>query len=163
MAKKSMNYTELIDSIKKNVYNNKNREITGDRLQNQLTNMVSWAQDTKLDSATDYSSLPTEDKTVLGSISEIYSKLENSGSISVIDELPAEGKSGIIYVVNSKNATDNNKKDEYIWVDGRFEPIGQGIDSTVVATDPLSEDDILGITKLDTNIILKQRTKLYKK
>ena len=158
-----MNYTELIDSIKKNVYNNKNREITGDRLQNQLTNMVSWTQDTKLDSTTDYSSLPTEDKTVLGSISEIYSKLESSGSISVIDELPAEGQLGIIYVVNSKNATEDNKKDEYIWVDGRFEPIGQGADITA-ATDPLSEDDILGIAKLDNTVkLVRQGSKLYKK
>lgn len=159
-----MNYTELIDSIKRNVYNNKNREITGDRLQNQLTNMVSWTQDTKLDSTTDYSLLPTEDKTVLGSISEIYSKLESSGSISVIDELPAEGKPGIIYVVNSKNATKDNKKDEYIWVDGRFEPIGQGADMTTAATDPLSEDDILGIAKLDNTVkLVRQGSKLYKK
>lgn len=44
--------------------------------------------------------------------------------IQVVDELPATGKSNVIYLVPKEKAQANNAKDEYLWTGTAFEKIG---------------------------------------
>lgn len=64
-----------------------------------------------------------------GNIAEaLFQALEALGSTEfinyqVVDSLPSSGEVGTIYFVSS-NRTDNDRYDEYIWHNGRFEKIG---------------------------------------
>lgn len=56
-------------------------------------------------------------------IQEAVSKLQGV-SLSVVDRLPDSGEDRVIYLVPAANSTDQNAKDEYLWVDGKWEKIG---------------------------------------
>lgn len=45
-------------------------------------------------------------------------------SIEIVNELPSEGASNIIYFVPIENASEPNLYAEYVWINGKFEPIG---------------------------------------
>lgn len=63
------------------------------------------------------------------------------GSLEIesVAVLPTTGKSGVIYLVPSPKPGDKNLKDEYLWIDGKWELIG----STAV--------DLSGYVKNDAN------------
>lgn len=138
--------SSLVNNVKRNIKNNFDGKITGQVMQTQLIQIIDKLNDTKLDSKSTIEDLETNDKTIIGAINELY-KNETSGINSeIVDELPDEGKSGTIYIVPSKNPTQDNNFDEYIWVDGKWEGIGgQAISGTI---DTLTETDIKNITTL---------------
>lgn len=51
-------------------------------------------------------------------------KALNSLSIEVVTALPATGKTGIIYLAPNPKSGAGNLKSEYMWIDGKFELIG---------------------------------------
>lgn len=56
-------------------------------------------------------------------------------SYEVVDTLPATGEPGIVYFVRVSTKKNQNKSDEYLWVNGDFEKIGStDIDLSYVQT-----------------------------
>lgn len=43
----------------------------------------------------------------------------------VVASLPSEGEDDIIYLVPASDPTDQNVKDEYMWIEGKWEKIGR--------------------------------------
>lgn len=71
--------------------------------------------------------LYTDAKTIVGAINELESEvniLKQKGIYKVLEELPQEGQTNIIYLVPRQNALDKNIKDEYMWIDGKWESVG---------------------------------------
>lgn len=71
--------------------------------------------------------LDTDAKTIVGAINELESDvniLKQKGIYKVLEELPQEGQVNIIYLVPRQDALDKNIKDEYMWIDGRWESVG---------------------------------------
>jgi hypothetical protein len=50
--------------------------------------------------------------------------LKQKGIYKVLEELPQEGQVNIIYLVPRQDALDKNIKDEYMWIDGKWESVG---------------------------------------
>lgn len=48
-------------------------------------------------------------------------------STQIVSELPSIGSSGVIYLIPAISQTENNKYDEYIFVNGSFELLGSSI------------------------------------
>lgn len=70
--------------------------------------------------------------------SEINTKLDSLVGFSavMVEELPKEGKDGIIYLILSEEGEDKNIYDEYIWFNNDFEKIGDtnvGVDMSAYA------------------------------
>lgn len=59
----------------------------------------------------------------LTAIEDIIGDLE-SISIEVVQSLPQTGESGVIYLVPKQDSSQNDTKDEYIWVGNTWEKIG---------------------------------------
>ena len=57
-------------------------------------------------------------------IEQDVSILKQKGIYKVLEELPQEGQVNIIYLVPRQDALDKNIKDEYMWIDGRWESVG---------------------------------------
>ena len=57
-------------------------------------------------------------------IEQDVSILKQKGIYKVLEELPQEGQVNIIYLVPRQNALDKNIKDEYMWIDGKWESVG---------------------------------------
>jgi hypothetical protein len=57
-------------------------------------------------------------------IEQDVSILKQKGIYKVLEELPQEGQVNIIYLVPRQDALDKNIKDEYMWIDGKWESVG---------------------------------------
>lgn len=57
-------------------------------------------------------------------IEQDVSTLKQKGIYKVLEELPQEGQVNIIYLVPRQDALDKNIKDEYMWIDGKWESVG---------------------------------------
>lgn len=57
-------------------------------------------------------------------IEQDVSILKQKGIYKVVEELPQEGQVNIIYLVPRQDALDKNIKDEYMWIDGKWESVG---------------------------------------
>lgn len=57
-------------------------------------------------------------------IEQDVSILKQKGIYKVLEELPQEGQVNIIYLIPRQNALDKNIKDEYMWIDGKWESVG---------------------------------------
>lgn len=71
--------------------------------------------------------LATNAKTIVGAINELESDvsiLKQKGIYKVLEELPQEGQVNIIYLVPRQDTLDKNIKDEYMWIDGKWESVG---------------------------------------
>lgn len=67
-------------------------------------------------------------------------------SYEVVDTLPATGEPGIVYFVRVSTKKNQNKSDEYLWVNGDFEKIGStDIDLSSYATKKELTDAIAAI------------------
>lgn len=67
----------------------------------------------------------------------------------IVESLPATGKKGIIYLVAHSHA-DGDSYDEYIWVNDKFEKIGN---TDVDLSGYLKESDIATITNAEIDAI----------
>ena len=71
----------------------------------------------------------------------------------MVDELPAEGQKGKIYLVPNQSA-GSNIKDEYIWIqdgaNGRFEKIGS---TDVDLTDYWNDTNLVAITTAEIDAL----------
>lgn len=65
-------------------------------------------------------------------------------SLEKVDALPETGKQNTIYLVPSASQTAQNAFDEYLYVNGKWEPIGT---TTVDLTGYLKEEQIVPITE----------------
>ena len=78
--------------------------------------------------------LLTVDKTIRGAINEVLNKaidnaedisiLQQKGIYKVVSSLPEKGNANIIYLTPTKGLADKNIKDEFMWIDGKWELIG---------------------------------------
>jgi hypothetical protein len=66
----------------------------------------------------------TEYKSFAVKVEEDIFILKNKNIYKVANTLPKDGEPNVIYLVPSTNGKDSNVKDEYIWVDGKWEMIG---------------------------------------
>lgn len=57
-------------------------------------------------------------------IEQDVSILKQKGIYKVLEELPTEGDANVIYLIPRKDSVDKNIKDEYMWIDGRWESVG---------------------------------------
>lgn len=65
------------------------------------------------------------------SLGDLVLEIENSvailkqkGIYKIVEVLPEEGDANIIYLVPRQDALDKNIKDEYMWIDGKWESVG---------------------------------------
>lgn len=73
-------------------------------------------------------------------------------SISVVDSLPEKGQEKVIYFVPSKTSAEKNVKDEYMWVDGKYELIGS---TAIDLANYWSKNDLTVMTAEELQEILK--------
>lgn len=73
-------------------------------------------------------------------------------SIAVEDELPQTGEEKVIYFIPSTTSTEKNIKDEYMWVDGKYELIGS---TAIDLTQYWSKDELKIMTSEELQEILK--------
>ena len=57
-------------------------------------------------------------------IEQDVSILKQKGIYKVLEELPTEGDANVIYLIPRKDSVDKNIKDEYMWIDGKWESVG---------------------------------------
>lgn len=77
---------------------------------------------------------------------EILSKFSDLNSVSLkpVDELPEAGEENVIYLVKNEATEGDNLHDEYVYVDGKWEPIGS---TAVDLTGYIKEDQLVSITE----------------
>lgn len=84
-------------------------------------------------------------------IAEAISKASEI-TISVVDALPEQGQEKVIYFVPSKTSFEKNVKDEYMWIDGKYELIGS---TAIDLANYWSKDDLTVMTAEELQEILK--------
>lgn len=57
-------------------------------------------------------------------IEQDVSILKQKGIYKVLEELPTEGDANVIYLIPRKDSVDKNIKDEYMWIEGKWESVG---------------------------------------
>ena len=67
-----------------------------------------------------------------------------------VDALPEPGKANVIYLVPN-NSTGNNVKDEYMWIDGKWELLGS---TAVNLAAYWAKDDLAVLTAEELKAIL---------
>ena len=72
-------------------------------------------------------------------------------TVSVEDKLPDTGVEKVIYLVPSATSTEKNVKDEYLWVDGRWELVGS---TAVDLTGYWSKEDLTAMTSEELQEII---------
>lgn len=92
--------------------------------------------------------MPSEQITELieKTISEI-----STVSFKIEDILPEIGKSNIIYLIPSSDPREKNVKDEYLWIDGAWEKIGN---TSVDLSQYWSKEELREMTKEELKEIL---------
>ena len=60
-------------------------------------------------------------------LKEIADWIKNNQLYKIVDELPEKGEDNKIYLINSNNPLDNNKYQEYIYINNTWEEIGGSI------------------------------------
>lgn len=73
---------------------------------------------------------------------EIQSMIEKASSLKkeVVTSLPTTGKDDVIYLVKDTKGKDNNNYLEYLWLNGKYEPIGSTqVDLSKYATNEMVE------------------------
>ena len=137
---------------------NGSQNVTVSQLYDVVNNSITSTEvDTKISTALQnyYTKTDTYSQTQVNNLllnyytkDNTYNKTEVNGLISsistggfqVVTELPASGKSNVIYLVSKSQTAEDNIYDEYIWVNNDWELIGTTqIDlSNYVTTDSLS-------------------------
>lgn len=72
-------------------------------------------------------------------------------TVSVVNVLPEQGEENVIYLVPSKSSTEKNVRDEYMWIDGKWELIGS---TAVDLTNYWSKDELAIMTEQELKEIL---------
>lgn len=72
-------------------------------------------------------------------------------TVSVVDSLPETGTEKVIYLVPSATSATNNVKDEYLWVDNKWELVGS---TAVDLTNYWSKTDLTVMTAEELEGIL---------
>lgn len=72
-------------------------------------------------------------------------------SIQVASELPGTGKENIIYMVPSASASGQNIKDEYMWINGAWEIIG---DTNIDLSGYWQKTELVAMTSEELSAIL---------
>lgn len=140
--------SKLIVAVKKNIHDNLEGKITGQRMQKQLIDIINILNSEKLDSKSEISELETSNKTIVGAINEINSKTNAGAPIEYVQKLPPKGVSNKIYVIKSKTETNENIYLEYIWINSAWELLGNPIDIDEFASQSLTYEEILENTQL---------------
>ena len=82
--------------------------------------------------------------------SEVDSKFSTSLKYTVVSSLPASGDEGTVYLVPQEGeGSENNIKDEYMWIDGAWELIG----STAVDLTPYQTKNDEGLATTDKTVV----------
>ena len=95
-------------------------------LQTYVGNLIQGLPDFSIYQEKADESLNTDAKTIEGAINELLLELETLDKLTykVVDTLPTEGETNTIYLVPNTNSQDKNIKDEYLWIDNKWELIG---------------------------------------
>ena len=95
-------------------------------LQTYVGNLIQGLPDFSIYQEKTDESLNTDAKTIVEAINELLLKLETLDKLTykVVDTLPTKGETNTIYLVPNTNSQDKNIKDEYLWVDNKWELIG---------------------------------------
>lgn len=72
-------------------------------------------------------------------------------SMQVVDTLPTTGMEKVIYLVPSATAGTNNVKDEYLWIDGKWELVGS---TAVNLSGYWAKEELRAITQEELEAIL---------
>lgn len=108
------------------LYNQVTRKVNGNSVFATLAISISNAGSRSLiASGFDSVSLPSGDAVKFNgkSLTEIIAAIKTF-SVKVVSALPASGEDRTIYLVPSSSPESGNIKDEYLWVDGKWEKIG---------------------------------------
>jgi len=102
-------------------------------------------QDIRADMSETSSELQTQIISQASEIEKLKQEVAGLSSLSfeILDELPAVGKEGVIYLVPSGGEAPN-LRDEYVWVNGAFEVIGS---TQVDLTGYVKDTDYASMTK----------------
>ena len=73
-------------------------------------------------------------------------------SFKKVDTLPEAGESNVIYLVPSKDPSEQNEKDEYMWLDDKWELIGS---TSISLSDYWSKDELQAISHEELKEILQ--------
>ena len=89
---------------------------------------------------------------------ELLIEIGNIGSLKIksVSALPQTGESGVIYLVPASETSDKNLKDEYLWLDGKWELIG----STAVDLSGYVKNEDLNIKISDVEKAISERCTL---
>ena len=133
----SVTVSQLYDTVNNSITSTEVDTKISTALQNYYTKTDTYSQ-TQVNNLLQnyYTKDNTYNKTeVNGLISSI-----STGGFQVVSELPASGKSNVIYLVSKSQTSEDNIYDEYIWVNNDWELIGTTqIDlSNYVTNDSLS-------------------------
>ena len=83
----------------------------------------------------------------------IASAIANTQKITkeLVDTLPVAGQDNVIYLVPSSNSSTNNAKDEYMWINNKWERVGS---SDIDLSGYLQTSDVVSITNAQIDNIV---------
>lgn len=95
---------------------------------------------------TQYMTTEDVEEAIAAAVAEI-----TSISIQVVAELPQTGQANVIYMVPSARGSGQNIKDEYMWIESKWEKIG---DTDVDLSGYWSKTELTAMTSEELNAIL---------
>lgn len=87
---------------------------------------------------------------VTAAIEEVFEEIQTI-RFEAVDKLPDSGESNVIYLIPASDPKDKNLKDEYLWIDGKWEKIGN---TSIDLSNYWSKDELREMTKEELEAIL---------